>query len=147
MSYATQADLEARYGAREILQLSDRANPPAGVVDAAVVAAALGDADAVVDSYLGNRYTVPITTPAPARVVDLSCVLARYRLMEQRATERARKDYEDAIAFLRDVSAGRAKIPGLVEPTASSGEGVNTGAAAVRAPDVIFTADVLGLMP
>jgi phage gp36-like protein len=146
MSYATQADLTARYGEREIQQATDKANPPAGAIDADAVAKALADADALVDSYLGNRYAVPLEA-ATARVVDLACVIARYRIHEARATERMRRDYDDAIAFLRDVSAGRAMLPGVSEPTVSDTDGVNTAAASVRAPEVWFNADVLAVMP
>jgi phage gp36-like protein len=146
MSYATQADLVTRYGEREILQATDKANPPAGAIDAATVAGALADADALVDSYLGNRYAVPLAT-TPARVVDLACVIARYRLHEARATDRMRRDYEDAIAFLRDVAAGRAMLPGVSEPTVATEDGLATAAAVVRAPEVWFTADVLEVMP
>jgi phage gp36-like protein len=101
----------------------------------------------VLDSYLGNRYDVPLTGTIPARVVDLACVVARYRLHENRTPERVRQDYEDAIAFLRDVAAGRATIPGATDPSVDADDGLNTSAAAVRAPVVVFDTDVLALMP
>ena len=49
MSSATLDMLTARYGERLLLQLTDRATPPAGAVDSAIVDAALGDTDAVID--------------------------------------------------------------------------------------------------
>lgn len=144
MSYATQTDLETRYGVRELAAITARPGTPAGEVDAAVVALALADAAAVVDSYLGVRYATPLPLPAPPRVVDLACQIARYRLQEQRASDRVRQDYTDALAFLRDLSGGRATLPGLSLPVPP---GQGSGVVGVAAPPVTFTDSVLRGMP
>lgn len=144
MSYATQTDLETRYGVRELAAITARPGTPAGEVDAVVVALALADADAVVDSYLGVRYAVPLASPAPARVVDLACQIARYRLQEQRASDRVRQDYMDAMGFLRDLAAGRATLPGVPLPL---DPGQASGVVGVAAPAVTFSDSVLDAMP
>jgi phage gp36-like protein len=110
-----------------------------------VIGKALADTDALIDSYLALRYQVPLAA-APGRVVDLACTIARYRLHENRATDRIRDDYTEALAFLRDVAQGRAAIPGLTErpPT---GDGSASGVPNVNAPAVTFTDRVLGAMP
>lgn len=111
MTYATRADLEARYAQ----DLADRelVLPVLGVDNA------LADASAEIDSYLGTLFAVPIT-PVPANLLRIACVIARYRLLGDAATEVARRDYEDARAFLRDVAAGRAKLEGAATLTAAA---------------------------
>ena len=102
MTYATRTDLVERYGADEIEQRESVL--PDGAVDRA-----LADADAEIDSYVGNRYGVPLS-PVPANIPRLACAIARYHLLGDAATETARKGYEDARAFLRDIQAGRALL-------------------------------------
>jgi phage gp36-like protein len=145
MTYATQNDLATRYGERELVQVTDKARPPAGIVDAAVVADALRDADAEIDARVGIRYVVPLPDPVPSIVVDTACRIARYKLHEDKATEKVRKDYEDALKFLADVAAGRANLPGV--PDAASGGVAVGGRCAVAAPAVRVTDCVLARMP
>ncbi|MBP6543227.1 MAG: DUF1320 family protein, partial [Piscinibacter sp.] len=52
MTYATQADMVARFGETEIVQLTDRVNMPPVAVDAAVLGLALESADAEIDGSL-----------------------------------------------------------------------------------------------
>lgn len=100
--YATLADLEARYGAEEFVQRETML--PWGAVERALV-----DAGAEIDSYVAGRYAVPLS-PIPPIVPRLACAIARYNLLGDAATEMARKAYEDARAYLRDVQAGRALL-------------------------------------
>lgn len=111
MSYATRADLEERYGAEEVAQRESML--AAGAVDQA-----LSDADAEIDSYLAGRYAVPLS-PVPDQAVRIACALARYWLLGDSAAEPARKAFEDARAWLRDVRAGRAELGGAA-PLAGS---------------------------
>lgn len=72
-------DLIDRYGEVEIRQLTDRAEPPAGQVDTAIANTALADASAVIDFYLAQIMSVPVS-PAPTSLKAFSCVLARRAL-------------------------------------------------------------------
>lgn len=114
MSYATRTQLEERYGADELAQRESLLTPGA-------VERALADADAEIDSYLASRYAVPVA-PVPAILTRLCCAIGRYHLLGDAATEVARKAYEDARAFLREVQAGRAQLEG-VGTLGSSGSG------------------------
>lgn len=120
MPYATQADLEARYGAAEILQLADRDGD--GMIDAGVIEQALADAGAEIDGYLGSRYALPLAE-VPQIVKVYACDLARYRLWDKAASEEVRRRYEDALRYLRLAAEGRVKIAadGGAEPVASGG--------------------------
>jgi phage gp36-like protein len=110
MSYATQADLVSRFGEIELRQLTDRATPPAGVVDAAVVAEALSDAEATINSYISVRVAVPVPAPLPPALVRAACNIARYLLWKDRASEKVRTDYTDALKWCADVAAGRVAL-------------------------------------
>lgn len=119
MSYATASDLAALYGQDEIDQRASML--PLGAVDRA-----LADASAEVDSYLAGRYAVPLASPT-ARLIELAAAIARYKLLGDAATERARNDYLDARAWLKDVQAGRAQVEGLSTlPSAGQADSVAT---------------------
>jgi len=117
MPYATRTDLEQRY-AQDVAQ-RETVLPVLGVDNA------LADADAEIDSYLGVRYSVPVS-PVSASILRIACVIARYRLLGDAAGEAARRDYEDARAYLRDIAAGRSQLEGAaalaVSPTARTVE-------------------------
>lgn len=105
MSYAAQADLETRYTAAEVSQLAASGRD---------IAQALADADAEIDSYLGMRYETPIAGTVPGRIVECACDIARYRLFGVTSEGEPFDRYKMAIQWLRDVSAGKAQVPGLV---------------------------------
>lgn len=133
MSYATQQDLIDRFGDIELKELADRDGD--GIIDAAVLADALADADALIDSYIANRYDLPLAT-TPARLIDVASDIARYKLYKDSPLDAVTDRYKDAMAFLRDVSAGKASLDvGGAEPAAAgdtvqtSGDGRNFTAA------------------
>jgi phage gp36-like protein len=105
MTYATKADLIARFSERELVQLTDRGDEPTGAVDDARVDRALAEADNLVNSYVGARYPLPFLA-IPELLVDLACDIARYRLYQEGATDEVRERYEDAIKRLTAISRG-----------------------------------------
>lgn len=102
MSYATRANLEQRYGVDELEQRES-------VLPAGAIGQALTDADAFIDGYLANRYSLPLSS-MPPNLPQIACAIARYTYLGDSVTERARSDYEDAVGWLKDVSAGRVKL-------------------------------------
>lgn len=106
--YATSDDLLARVGERELTQLTDRADPPAGVFDAGVAETALEDACAEIDGYLQARYAVPVS-PAPAIARPLACTIARFRLHRE-PPDGVRKDFEAALKSLAAIAAGEISL-------------------------------------
>lgn len=122
MTYATQQDLIDRFGERELIQLTDRADPPAGTVNATVVTRALTDADELINSYVGKRYAIPLSV-VPGRLVRVAGDLARYFLHEEGPTDSIKEDYKTAIQFLKDVAGGVAVLDaeGLKPGPASDG--------------------------
>jgi phage gp36-like protein len=107
--YAQIADLVSRYGEREVIQLTDRATPPAGAIDSAVAGRALEDADAEIDGYLGVRYALPLASVPPV-LTRAACDIARYRLWDDQAPDEVRARYTDVVRFLEGLAAGRVTL-------------------------------------
>ncbi len=118
MPYATVSDLQGRLGEARLVQLTDLADPPVGLVDTAVAQRALDDADAEIDGYLAGRYTLPLASvPGVLRVHALT--IAHYRLLGSAADESAREDYKAALAYLARVAEGKvALFPPAATPPA-----------------------------
>lgn len=126
MSYASRQSLIDRYGERLLLQVADRADPPAGSIDTDLVDAALADADAVIDGYLAGRYALPLATVPPV-LVPIAQAIAIYRLHVYEPEKKIGDEYKDAVADLLRISRGDIKLPVAgVEPASSGGEGVET---------------------
>ena len=109
-----------------LISLTDRAKPATGVIDTSVVDRALADTDATIDGYLAGRYQLPLAS-TPALVTELALPIAIYKMHRKVASEKIRKDYDDAMKALREISTGtiRLDIAGA-EPASSSTGGVRT---------------------
>lgn len=100
MSYATVQDMIDRFGEQEMISLTDEANV---AVQSEPVERALADAQAMVDSYVGRIYRLPLAgcvKPAPTEgnlaatvkvphplLTRLVCDVARYYLYDNLAPE------------------------------------------------------------
>lgn len=113
--YASERDLEERYGAPEIRQR--RGTLPYSAVDQA-----LDDAAAEIDAYLWRRFQLPID-PVPRLLVTIACQLARARLLGDAISEAARNDQKSARAQLADLRDGRQSLPGVAEVGVTIGTG------------------------
>ena len=129
MTYATQANLSDRFGA-EVAQFI--------AANAASVAQALADADAIIDGYLAGRYTLPLDS-VPAILTQYACDIARYRLYSDAAPEVVVSRHKDAINFLTRLSSGQISL-GVATPEPASG-GVSFSSAGS-----VFDAETLGMM-
>ncbi len=112
MNYATRGNLEQRYGTDELEQRESAL--PAGAVIQALL-----DADALINGYLTSRYVLPLSS-VPENLPQIACAIARYQLLGDAATERARNDYQDAVAWLKDVANGRVKLQSDVAQVTNS---------------------------
>lgn len=137
MTYATQADMSARFKERELIELTDEAN--LGVIDTVALGVALKDADSEINGYLlAAAYALPLQQSSD-ELVRIACDIARYKLYDTRATEQVKARYDDAIKKLRDVSSGKASlgIDRASQPVAP------VGGVQINAPDRVFDADSL----
>jgi phage gp36-like protein len=121
MAYCTSDDILKHIPEPELAQLTAETGE---APDLEVVNDAIAAADAEIDSYLGVRYSLPLAAPAPARIKALSVDMAIYHLHSRRGImpEVRRDKYKDAVAFLRDVAAGRVQVIGAtgLEPLGDS---------------------------
>jgi len=104
--YSSQTDLEKRLDPQVLRAITD--DDGDGLADEAVVTAAIADADAVIDSHLCARFTVPFD-PVPDAVRSISAAVAIYYLVTRRnesvAAEHERR-YVDALLLLGQLSRG-----------------------------------------
>lgn len=108
MAYAAKSDIQKRLDDSKLIQLTDFSN--SGSMDDARIAEALALATALIDSYAGGRYQLPLV--ASDQVRDLCVSLAIFKLYEGRqlANEWAQGLYDRAVDFLANVQAGKASL-------------------------------------
>ena len=124
MSDTPQDDLVERYGMDMMLGVADRAEPPAGTIDSDVVTRAIDDAGAAIDGYLKGRYALPLSA-TPALIRSLALAISIYILHRDTVSEKIRRDYEDAIATLKQIANGTVRLDVAgVEPASSGATGV-----------------------
>jgi len=110
--YASRSDITEKYGA-------DALYPAAGsdgTIDDVKVTKSLEAASAKIDSYLGSRHVLPLL--AVPDILKTACIdIAVYEMSNtaDTLTENIAARYKHAIAWLKDVSAGRASL-GLPTP-------------------------------
>lgn len=110
MAYANTADMVARFGDLEVIQITDRNQD--GFIDEDVAAVALADATAEIDAYLG-RFKRPFNEVPPI-LTRLCCDIARYRLCASNGvmiTEEIRNRYKiDVLDLLRALAKGEVQL-------------------------------------
>lgn len=123
MSYCSASDLETALPDLSLVQLS----ADSGVVaDAAVLAAICVDASDEVDSYIGGRYTTPVTTPPEAvRALRIHAVkIAVWMLWGRRLVSRepvnAKENYDLTLQYLRRIQEGKGSLPIAAAATATT---------------------------
>ena len=128
MPYASEAELAARLGGPLYARLTDRDD--ATTPDANQGALLLVQGEALLNSYVGRRYAVPIDTSTNASLAALLRVrtldLAEYLAWRQspfvsdvpaRVTQLGR----EVFAFLQQVATGQLDLPGPPPSAAASG--------------------------
>jgi phage gp36-like protein len=110
MAYCTEDDLLKMIPQSELAELTAESGE---VPDSLILNEAISKAEAEIDSYLGVKYVVPLAAP-PARVKGLAVDLAIYHLYSRRSVVPPvrQQNYEEAVAFLKQVAAGQAVIVG-----------------------------------
>lgn len=166
MSYATASELVTAFGANELAQMATPKRFP--VVDderlelaiegeelpelgedeeddtealaacLATIALAIASADGLIDSYLASRYSLPLVS-TPAVLKEAALDLARYELHKERATEEVRDRRKEVVAWLRDLSSGKARLGVPAIDSAAGASGISIVPSAGRT----FTATTL----
>lgn len=142
MGYCTKQDLIDRFGERELIQLTDRTNTPVTTIDDTVVDRAIADASAFADGYLSKVYTLPFVD-VPEVLTKLAADIARFNLYGRGVEKDSpiRIAYNDAVAYLRDVSRGLVQLVDVSTGDAPAAPG--GGQVRISAPAKIFSRDSL----
>lgn len=86
---------------------------------------ASAEADALIDGYLGKRYTLPLAN-APGILTTWARAIVRYKLHGDRLSTEGNdpivRDYKDALKFLEQIAAGKFSL-GIEDPS-SQGNGL-----------------------
>lgn len=99
----TRSDLNDRFGEFEIERLEKNIKDPQAVNKA------IDDAVQFVNSYIASNYRLPLPS-IPASVERACAVVARYYLYKDKPTATVRQDYDDILAWLKDVASGKVKL-------------------------------------
>lgn len=114
--YASKADLITKFGSLQLAKLTNE-DRNSDVPDDDALNLALEEATAEIDLYLGKCYQVPLAT-VPSGIKFKAIAIARYHLEQGcECSEKIQKQYDDAIAWLKDVCCGDCpqEIPGLTK--------------------------------
>lgn len=83
------------------------------------------EADALIDGYLGKRYTLPLASP-PGILTTWARAIVRYKLHGDRLSTEGNdpivRDYRDALKFLEQIASGKFSL-GIEDPS-SQGNGL-----------------------
>ncbi|CAN7258212.1 gp436 family protein [Brucella pseudogrignonensis] len=138
MSYASLEDLIERAGEDEILQIADRDLD--GIADPDVIDAALVHADNIVNGYVSVQYELPFKA-VPDLLRTWAVSIARYFLHRNGQDEHIVRDYKEALSSLKEIAAGRLKLPvGPDDPAPQPSSGSDVS---IVGPEPVFTADKL----
>lgn len=104
--YCTRADLVARFGESAIADLE--------YGNANAVAEAIADTTALIDGYVGSRYTLPLAE-VPAIITRVARDLVFYTLnIDPSDNVKARRD--EAVSYLKDLAQGKVSL-GITQET------------------------------
>ena len=103
--YGTAAEFSEAFGVPETVMLTNLDTPNATAVNFVPITRALTDSAALIDSYIGRRYLLPLLV-TPQVLIPYALDIARYRLDRIRNREDVRVRYEDAIKWLEMIAKG-----------------------------------------
>ena len=128
MTYATRADLEARFGADEALDLAG--------ADEARLSAVLADAAAEIDAALTAAYRLPLAERTWPRLAAIACDLARRALYDDAASAEVSARAEQARAALaRLVEGAEALLDESGQPAPRLDKAARAGRVPIMTPD------------
>jgi phage gp36-like protein len=121
MAYATQSDLvPLRMTQKDLIELTD--DEMNGEVNADIVTGVLEEASGRVDSYCRGRYVTPLqaSDDVTSLTLDIAVYLLFSRRRETRITDTVQQRFNQALAFLKDISQAKASLDQPVSDTAQS---------------------------
>ena len=121
MAYSVSSDIIAlEIILEELIALTD--DNKTGSPDISTINANIAKADAEIDGYVKDQYSVPLAGP-PEEIKNLSATIAAYWLYRRRneVNESIFDAYTKALAKLKAIAKGLYSLEGVVKKTAPSG--------------------------
>lgn len=146
MTYLSRSDIEQYLPAVTLAQLTDDEN--GAQVNEDVLAGVLENAVEVADSYLRQRYTLPLVT-VPKLLRDWVGAIARHQLYMRRPEggndlpPAVVRTYKDAIRFLEQLAAEKLSIGIVDSATDQKPAAAGGGRVRMRASSKMFGDDTL----
>lgn len=131
-AYLSIEDFVTRLGIGDALKLTDELG--SGRINKPVIIAAILDAQAEVDSYLGKVYPVPLAAPVPQRVTRLVFDLAVAGLHTGALPAAVEQARDRATRALRDLANGTAVLTDIAVATPTPAATPTSGLAIESAP-------------
>ncbi len=123
MAYITIDQLKKQFPDEDLGQLAnDATGESSGPKNHAVTLALILDAQSLIDSYLNQKYSVPLAV-VPDSIRNATGIITYYKLHERRSemiTDRLQQMYDQTISWLRDLARGLASLP--VPPATEGGK-------------------------
>lgn len=137
--YVTISQMVERFGEAALVQLTDRAEPLARVIDETVLGRAIADASAMVDGYIAARYPLPLAA-VPPLLVGITAALAYANLHTRTVPDKVAEDARVALRALQDIARGLVQLNAgtVAVPAQASPQSV-----AVAGSDRVFSRDTL----
>jgi phage gp36-like protein len=114
MPYTNLAEVLNDHDQALLVLLTDRADPPAGVVDSNRIQEAVDAADEIIDGYLKARYQLPLN-PIPKVLKGHAQTLSIYYLYSTHPAETpayVMSAYDRTVAYLRGIAKGDIRLAG-----------------------------------
>ena len=110
MSYCTQADLELSYSTEALQQIAGDGTD----IDSDIISESIADADGLIDSYICQLYSVPLTT-VPQIINTISKKITWYYLFNRQpgGSETAENEYNNCIELLKRLANKEIKLPNV----------------------------------
>jgi len=132
MPYCDLNDLLNASSERDLIQLTD--DDRSGAIDETVISEMIEKADALIDGYVGSRYSLPLD-PAPELINSISVDITIFNLYKRRSrlNKEIIESFKIAERQLERIQAGRITLPGAAE---IGGDNYGTGEVRVnKTPD------------
>lgn len=144
MAYCTVEDIKTMLPEEQLIELTDDSQPPVEV-QTSIVQDAISYSDAIIDGFLGSKYTVPLS-PVSELIknysVDISCFRLYSRRPDVDMPEGIKTNYENALKFLEKIQKGIFQLEGVSgEASSGLGEYVTNKTASSK----VFNADTWSL--
>lgn len=143
MAYCVQADIANMLPEAVLIRLTDDAN--AGSIDTDRLEESIDTASDEIDTYIGGRYSLPITGTVPPIIKKMCCDIAIYNLysrVKESIPELRQKRYDAAVRLLEKIAKGEISI-GIQPPPDPPSAGNYEGGMQVSARTKMFDAATL----